>query len=245
MICKNCEQSFEGNFCGNCGQKSNVKRINFEYLINQIPDSIFQINHGFLFTVKQLTTRPGHSIREFLNGKRKPYYKPIAFFLITSTIYLLIGYLFNRISFLDELLSGFMEGVKFDDESTGLTVLNWLSKNQTYLILFFLPLYSFATYLAFIKSKYNYYEHLVINLYITSYQLIIYLILGLVFYKDNILLLIPLIIGIIYNFWSFSQLFENKKVLNKIWLIISSYITFILLIIVPSIIVVVIINIIM
>lgn len=36
MICKNCEQQFQGSFCNNCGQKSNVKRINFAYLLHFI-----------------------------------------------------------------------------------------------------------------------------------------------------------------------------------------------------------------
>lgn len=233
MICKNCEQSFEGNYCVNCGQNSNIKRIDLKYLINEIPDSFFQINHGFLFTVKQLTTRPGHSIREFLTGKRKPHYKPFAFFLITSTIYLLLAYLLDINTFVDELLWGFKEGLSESDKSLDLTILNWITKNQTYFILFFLPLFSFASYLAFMKSKYNYFEHLVINLYITGYQMIIYLMLGFVFSEDNILILIPIVIGFIYNFWVFNQLFENKKILNKLLLILLTYIIFIAELIVP------------
>ncbi len=63
MICKNCKQNFNGNFCNNCGQNSNVRKIDVKYLIDEIPNSIFQINRGFLFILKELFTRPGDSIR--------------------------------------------------------------------------------------------------------------------------------------------------------------------------------------
>lgn len=69
MICKNCKNTFEGNFCNRCGQSSKVRKINFRYVLDEVPNSIFQIDRGFLFTVKELFTRPGHSIREFIKGK--------------------------------------------------------------------------------------------------------------------------------------------------------------------------------
>lgn len=230
MICKNCGENFEANFCGNCGQNAKVRKINLKYLIDEIPDTIFQINRGFLFTVKQLTLRPGYSIREFLDGKRKPYYKPFAFFLITSTLYFLLTYVLDKNTFIDDLLLGFRHGMEDRNQSTDSGILEWISKNQTYFILFFLPLFSLASYLAFIKWKYNYFEHLVINIYITGYQMIIYLIFSFVFFEENILLTAPLIIGFIYNFWTFIQLFEGKKIWNKILRLILAYIIFLAII---------------
>lgn len=226
MICKNCAERFEGNFCGNCGQKAKVKRINLKYLMTEIPDSIFQIDRGFLFTVKQLTLRPGHSIREFLNGKRKPYYKPFAFFLITSTVYFLLPYLFDINTFVDDLLLGFRESMKDNNESTDSGVLDWISRNQTYFILLFIPLFSFASYLAFIKWKYNYIEHLVINIYITGYQMIIYSVFSFMFSDENIFVITPLVIGFFYNFWTFNQLFDGKSTWKKVLVLILTYIIF-------------------
>lgn len=219
-------ETFEGNFCGNCGQNAKVKKINLKYLMDEIPDSLFQVNRGFLYTVKQLTLRPGHSIQEFLEGKRKPYYKPFAFFLITSTVYFLLPYLLDKNTFIDDLLLGFRDGMKENNVSADSGILDWISKNQNYFILLFLPLFSFASYLAFIKSKYNYFEHLVINMYITGYQMIIYLIFSFVFFEENLLITAPLIIGFVYNFWTFNQLFEDKKIWNKILWLILAYIIF-------------------
>ena len=92
MSCKNCGHDLEGNFCSNCGQSAKVDKISYGYVLSEIPNSLFQIDHGFFYTVKELFTRPGNSLREFMEGKRKDHYKPLAFLLITSTLYALFDY---------------------------------------------------------------------------------------------------------------------------------------------------------
>lgn len=134
----------------------------------------------------------------------------------------------ERNTFVDDMLFGFKDSMKDHNQTSGLSALKWISKNQTYFILLFLPLFSSASYLAFIKSEYNYFEHLVINLYITGYQMIIYLILGFVFFKENLFLLTPFLAGFIYNIWAFNQLFENKTNVKKAMLIILTYLIFII-----------------
>ncbi|MGZ2369612.1 DUF3667 domain-containing protein [Ancylomarina sp. YFZ004] len=228
MICKNCEYNFSGNFCNNCGQSSNVRKVDFKYLLDEIPNGVFQLNRGILFTLKQLFTRPGHSIREFLEGKRKPYYRPIAFLLIISTLYVLSAFLFDKSTFIDMFLSGWERAMINNNENSGFDILKWISRNQAYITLLFIPVFSLASYVAFLKSKFNYFEHLVLNTYITAQQMIIYFIFSFVFFEDNILLIIPYIIGVIYNFWTFHQFFKDKKTLNKIWLLLLTYIILLL-----------------
>ncbi len=229
MICKNCEQNFNGKYCEECGQKSDVKRVDFNYIINEIPDSILQINQGFFFTIKELTLRPGRSVQNFLTGKRKPYYKPFSFFLVTATVYFLLAYLLERDTIIDDFISGFNNGMTDSNETSGISVLEWISKNQTYSILLLIPFFSIATYLAFLQSKYNYFEHVVINLYITGYQMIIYLIFGFVFVQENVLLIVPVLLGFIYNIWVFNQLFAEKKFMKRTFLMILIYVNFIVL----------------
>lgn len=232
MICKNCKHRFEGNFCDNCGQNSKVQRINFSYLVNEIPNSIFQINRGFLFTLKELVIRPGASIREFLSGKRKRHYKPVAFLLITSTLYVLITYLTDRNTIMEDLVFGFRNGAKGEAQASEQAVLDWISKYQAYVTLLILPLYSLASYSAFSKSKYNYFEHLVINIYIMAFQIVIYLILGFIFFKENILLITPIVIGMAYNMWTYNQLFDDKKLRTNLARVVLTYVIFIILVVV-------------
>lgn len=231
MNCKNCNSELLGEFCSQCGQKSKIERINLDYLLNEISSSIFQLNRGFFFTIKELLLRPGHSIREFLSGKRVNHYKPIGFLFITSTIYVLSAYFMERNTFFYDIALGFEEGAsgaKNSDEKIETAFLSWMSNYQAYIPLIILPIFSISTYLAFIKSKYNYFEHLVINFYITGQQMIIYWLLGFLFYKENIFMIIPIVLGVIYNFWCFNQIFEGMKVSTKIGLIILSYIIFVI-----------------
>jgi len=225
MICKNCKNNFSGNFCNNCGQKSKVDRINFNYLIAEIPNSIFQLNRGILYTTKELLVRPGHTIREFLSGRRIHHYKPISFLLITATIYVLSAYFLGSDTFLDDFIDGFKEGRNVSNKASDIRALDWILKYQAYVPLLILPIFSMSTYISFSKTGYNYFEHLVINSYITGQQMIIYLTLGVIYFNEDIIL----VIGVIYNFWVLIQLFDKKKFTNKLKLIILSYLIFIIL----------------
>lgn len=236
MICKNCEQTFEGNFCNNCGQNSNVQKINFKYLIEEISNSVLQVNRGILFTVKELFTRPGHSIREFLKGKRKQHYKPLAFVLVISAIYVLFTYLTGTTTFLGEIISGMSDGIsrKGQELSKSTEILNWLSSNYAYATLILLPIFSSASYLAFINAKYNYFEHLILNFYIAGQQIVIYLIFFALYYATNsesyILQIVPMALSVMFAFWTFIQFFQSKKLISKILLTILTYILYFLFI---------------
>jgi len=223
MKCKNCEKIFNGNFCNHCGQSSRVREIDLRYLLNEVPESIFQINHGFLFTVKELFTRPGHAIGEYINGKRTNYSKPIAFIILTSAIYVLVNYFIGGVTFMDDFIAGLSLGRNDTGELAELKIYSWLANNQTYTLLFLLPFYSLASYFAFKKSKYNYTEHLVLNFYITGQQFIIYTIFSFINVKDDFLVWMALIVGMFFNYWAFSQFFGKQKLIMKIVRIVLFY----------------------
>lgn len=223
MKCKNCEKLFEGKFCNYCGQSSRVKRIDLKYLLDEVPESIFQINHGFLFTVKELFIRPGHNIRQYIDGKRKHYSRPIAFILLASAIYVITTYLMGGVTFMDDFVAGLSLGRNDTAPATELRIYNWISSNQAYAILILLPFYSFSSYLAYIKSKYNYTENLVLNIYITGQQLIIYTAFSFITIKEDYLVWITLITGMYFNFWTLNQFFENQKILTKVARILLFY----------------------
>lgn len=47
MNCKNCGHIVQDTYCGHCGQKVNVDRITFSSLLNELTESVFQVNKGF------------------------------------------------------------------------------------------------------------------------------------------------------------------------------------------------------
>jgi hypothetical protein len=226
MICKNCDINFDGNFCNNCGQSAKVRKINTKFFFEEIQGSIFQVNRGFLFTVKELFTRPGQSIREFIEGKRKNHIKPLAFLVLTSSLYLLINYLFEH----QTIIATAIKGYNMADGSSDGALSTFIKNNQTYFILLLLPSFSLASYLAFIKAKYNFYEHIILNLYITGQQMLIYTIFSFIDAgKDEPIVALPLILGVAFNSWSYLQFFNKENRFKKIILTIFTYIIFILL----------------
>lgn len=235
MICKNCGQNFNGNFCNNCGQNANVGKVDIKYLLKEIPNSIFQVNGGVFFTIKELFTRPGNSIREFLDGKRKKHFKPLAFVLLISTLYVLTTYLTDKYTFLGDGISGIADSLnsKETESSIMIKILNWFAQNHAYATLLILPFFSLASYLTFIKSKYNYFEHLILNFYINGQQMVIYLIFTILFFVFKIegyfIDIIPFTIAILYLFWVFIQFFTNGKVFQKTLLTMLTYILYLVL----------------
>ncbi|MEL6654970.1 MAG: DUF3667 domain-containing protein [Bacteroidota bacterium] len=226
MICKNCHHEFEGNFCSHCGQKASVRRLDFKYLVRDVPNSVFQLNRGFFFTAKEILVRPGQAVRNFVAGQRQPYYKPIAFLIVVSTIYILIHYFVGGYTLVEDFLLGVESGATAQEEISDTAFAKWLTKYQLYVPLMVLPFFSVASYLAFIKSRYNYVEHLVLNVYITAQQFMIFMVFAFITRNNSDWVVIPFLIGIAYVFWTYIQFFDDKKLIRKIALILLTYVYF-------------------
>ncbi len=86
-ICKNCGTQSNQTFCGNCGQKMHVHRFDTKHIFfHEIPHGIVHLDKGFLHTTKALLTRPGHFIREYIEGKRVNHYGPIQYLFIIGIV---------------------------------------------------------------------------------------------------------------------------------------------------------------
>jgi hypothetical protein len=184
-----------------------------------------------------LFTRPGYTIRAFLEGKRKPYYKPLAFILLLSAIYALITFLFGESTYLGEVFAGMASAMNDDGKEPSLTVsfFNWLSNNFAYSTLLLLPVFSLATYLSFIKERYNYFEHLVLNSYISGQQIIVYLVFSLPLFLFQIegyyVQIIPVIIATVYLFWVIVRFFKGFSIFKKLILSILAYLLYFILVV--------------
>jgi hypothetical protein len=94
ILCKSCGEQVDNKFCPNCGQKASVKRISVLSLLQDLPHAIFHIDRGFLYNIRQMFAQPGTAIREYLAGKRKPFYHPAAYLVVA----LVLNYLVVKIT---------------------------------------------------------------------------------------------------------------------------------------------------
>jgi len=226
MNCKNCGYAINGNYCSQCGQDSSIGRINLPNFIHELSESIFQIDKGLFFTIKELFLRPGESLNEFINGKRKNHFKPIAYVLTLSAVYFVITQITHQNTWIDDLLSGWLNGAKEQNvKNEEPIIITWFSKNYAYSTLLLLPLFSLASYLSFFKFDKNYLEHIVINSYITGQQAILYAIFAIMgsFLKNDLVEISSLIVSISYAFWVLWHFFSPTKLMNTILRLFLTY----------------------
>ena len=100
--CKNCGESYEGNFCPTCGQTYKTPRFDIKDLFKNILSEAINIEHGFLRNFLEMFWRPGYMVRDYLTGKRKDYHKPFQTIFVLATIYLVAAHLLDPASFVKQ-----------------------------------------------------------------------------------------------------------------------------------------------
>lgn len=95
QTCISCENKFTGNFCNNCGEKV-IRREDkkLKHLLGEFINAITFADSKFWRTIKSILLKPGKFSRDFIDGKRNAYMKPISVFFFANLIYFLFP-LFN------------------------------------------------------------------------------------------------------------------------------------------------------
>jgi len=166
-----------------------------------------------------------------LNGKRKNHFKPIAYLLTLSTLYFLIAQITNQNTWIDDLITGWINGATGQNSETEIPKFaKWFAENYAYSTLLLTPVFSLASYLSFLKFDKNYLEHVVINSYITGHQSIFYSFFAIAgtFIESEVIASFPLLLAILYNFWVFWQLFINGNRAMNLLRIILTYILYLI-----------------
>ncbi len=225
--CKNCGEKADGNYCRTCGQKTSVGKITTSNILNEVATGIFQVDRGFFYTLIALFTRPGNAIREYLDGKRKTYFKPVAYVLTLSTLYFLVSQSTGQNTWLDDIVTGWSNGALETSKLNVPSLLRWFTKNFAYTTLLLLPVFSLASFLSFRRLGRNFAEHLVINTYTTGQQALIYSAFALVrtVFDFEVLEMLQFLAAISYIFWVFWQFFRKG---NRFINILRSVLTYIL-----------------
>lgn len=90
-ICKNCGHHYEGHYCNECGQKAKTGKLTLRSVIDNWAYGLTNCDTGILFTYKELFTRPGHMLADYIRGKRVIYFQPFPMLFITAGLYGLLS----------------------------------------------------------------------------------------------------------------------------------------------------------
>ena len=163
--CKQCGAPIHGKYCSNCGQPTQTNRLTLPSILHEVFHFFTHLEKGFLYTLKQLITSPGHMQRNYIDGRRIRYQKPFSLFFVCGTITATILYLIHKPS----------GDVSHFDEVQGDFTRHYYVLLQAIL----LPFYSFLTWLLFRNNKLNFAESLVLFTYTLSMMLLIVIVTNL------------------------------------------------------------------
>jgi hypothetical protein len=93
--CLNCQNTFEGKYCNECGQKASTRRVTVRNVLHDLPHALFHVDKGILKNVSTLRD-PRKAVQEYLQGKRVGYFNPVFFFLLSTGLILFIEHLMHK-----------------------------------------------------------------------------------------------------------------------------------------------------
>lgn len=204
--CLNCNQPLSEHYCARCGQKASTHRYSLKhFVVHDLVHGILHIDKGILFTIKELFTRPGHSVRAFIEGKRVPYFNYITLLIIVIGLGHFIGE-FSHLK-LTDIVPDTSKAMMSEIE-------RFTTKYPKLVPLFTIPVSSLFSFLWFRKARLNGTEHLIMNAYKASAELIIGLLFSIVtiFYHNKQMLYIVYngmaLLTTVYTIWFYCQYFS-------------------------------------
>ena len=228
VTCKNCGQTYSGHYCNNCGQPAATHKLNLHFIWHDIQHGFFHFDNGVLYTAKELFTRPGSSIREFIEGKRIKHFKPISLVIILATLYGVLRHLFH-FSILDKKAVSEIQGVEYESLN------EWISHHYYWIILLAIPMFSIASYLVFRKQRYNFIEHFVLNAYMASQRLILRIVIFPItkYFTESennkLFVDVLMLMDIVLIFWTYITFFNNLSRIKAFLYSIYSYLLFLVI----------------
>lgn len=219
QVCKNCGHQFTGHYCNHCGQHAQADRLGHMSVWDDIRYGVFHYNGKIGYTTRQLITRPGHTAKEYIEGKRVKHFKPLSYVIILAGIYVLLHHLFH-IDFLK---------VESDTEAFVERINTFVDEHYSWVTLLSIPIYALGTYLAFRKQGYNFMEHVVINAFLAGMRLLFRIItfpLIYLFHHKSGEGVVGSIISLgefVLMIWALWQIFGSLKFWKFVWRVVIFY----------------------
>jgi len=145
--CGNCGAQREGPYCHVCGQRYRNGPLTFKDLWQQVVFVFFDLERGFLYTVRKMTTSPDQVARRYLDGEHRRFLSPVAYYLIMVTL-LVIGYSLLEDAWIEQMSEGMkLFGTLSEDELQATYDALGVDNREDYLRYFFDKMVSYSQYL--------------------------------------------------------------------------------------------------
>ena len=91
--CSNCGYSFTGRICPQCGQAATWMRYTWRQMILNVLDIWGLGNRPMFRTLRELFTRPGYMVRDYLGGHRQFYFPPFKLLAVSIVLVVFVSWL--------------------------------------------------------------------------------------------------------------------------------------------------------
>lgn len=210
ITCKNCDTTFEGKFCPQCGQKGSAKRFKTKDLLSDLLKKEFHWDKGLLLTTRHLILRPGPTIKGYLSGKRVQYTKPLSYLFLVVALSLLV---YTKEDLFERNPLAIQSKAKPEVQSA---VADWAFGHLSLLILGMIPFMSLASKWLYKKAKLHYAEHFVMNTYAMSGITLLGMVVSgsakLLGYdvKGGASMAVSFALSMLYIAWIYVEVFDNR-----------------------------------
>ncbi|MDT0558967.1 DUF3667 domain-containing protein [Ichthyenterobacterium sp. W332] len=210
--CKNCNSDFFGSYCNNCGQRKSVNKVTFSEISQDFIDTVFSVNAPLWVTIKALFLNPGKLFREYLAGKRKAFYKPVAFFVLITIAYIILFSLYD-----------FDVNNPSQERELKLIAQAEQSAFRNFNNLLFIYVFNLGfTIKLFFYKNYSLIEYITISFYIIGvYTLLLSVTTPIAYLGDFSLFMIPTVLMVLYLIYSFTSFFNKRDFFTIIKIIVA------------------------
>lgn len=156
--CRNCQTTFEGTFCPNCGQKDVDLERALGELVGEVLRETLDVDGRAWRTVRALFLRPGELTSEYLLGRRRSYTPPLRLYLAISVSFFVLMAWFAS------------EGVLLDHgqtrEADAASQAQFLSTDLPKMMFVLLPVFALLVKAVFWQRLY--FDHLIFSVHLHS-----------------------------------------------------------------------------
>ncbi|MFC0603941.1 DUF3667 domain-containing protein [Winogradskyella pulchriflava] len=208
MNCKNCNKALNNTqkFCDECGAKVIQNRLTPKVIAAQVNEQFISIDNRFFRTFIDLFKKPGTVIDSYITGTRKKYIDVLQYFAISLTLagiqVFLMTTFFKEALVIDPEFMKTIESMPGQDKNPMADFdFSFFTKYQGLIYIIGVPLSAISSWLVYFflgNRRYNFTEHLVLNLYysaqiiiITAVLSILFLVLGLNYLILSSLIILP------------------------------------------------------
>lgn len=158
--CTNCATAYTGKFCPQCGLKASLSRMKLKSLLLNFLDIWGFGSRPMFRTIKELFTRPGYMLRDYLTGHQPLYFPPFKMLVVIIIVFLTLAWLFHADLTHEFNFTSLAKGAKGIISERGLKILShldallfWFYDHWAFAVLAYQVFSVFATRIAFRKCK--------------------------------------------------------------------------------------------